>query len=447
MTSINFNPSSSNSGSGLDVTAVVDQILYAERAPQRLWQQQQARFSAQATALSNLNSNLTGLKDKVNALKDLSGAITAKAAASSDTSVVTASVEPNAPSGVHLVTVTSLATTSSYYTDPLTSSTDPLATGSFSLKVGSANAVLITVDGSNNTLDKLAAYINGQNLGVNASVIRDANGARLALVSQSTGSTGDLSITGDTTGLGFHKSSAGVNASLSVDGVPVSSASNTVIGVLEGVTLNLTGAAPTRSVSLTVRPDSGRASAAVKDFVAAYNAAVGAINAQFTYNPATTSAAPLAANSSLRALQASLLADVTYSISGNNGLVNLASLGVNMNNDGTLTVDSPELDGVLANHFADFQNFFQSAAPSGFARHFGADLIMLTDSTQGILNLNLKENSSNQRALGDQIAELEDRLVLRKQQLVDQYSRIDIMLRQLPLLQSQISGQLAGLMK
>jgi len=50
-------------------------------------------------------------------------------------------------------------------------------------------------------------------LGVTASVINDLNGARLALVSTASGESGDLSVTGNTTGLIFTKSAAGVNAS------------------------------------------------------------------------------------------------------------------------------------------------------------------------------------------------------------------------------------------
>ena len=42
----------------------------------------------------------------------------------------------------------------------------------------------------------------------------------------------------------FTQATAGANASLTVDGVPISSASNTVTGAISGVTLTLLGAAP-----------------------------------------------------------------------------------------------------------------------------------------------------------------------------------------------------------
>jgi len=206
----------------------------------------------------------------------------------------------------------------------------------------------IPVDGNNNTLDGLASYINGHELGVTASVINDLNGARLALVSTASGEPGDLSVTGNTTGLIFTKSAAGVNASFSIDGVPFNSTTNTVTGALAAVTLNLVSAAPGIPVLLTVGADTARATQAVNAFVASYNTVMGAINSQFTFDPVANTAGPLAANSSLRSLQGSLLPDVTFSRTGNNGYVNLASLGVNMANDGTLSVDSVKLNEVIS---------------------------------------------------------------------------------------------------
>jgi len=61
------------------------------------------------------------------------------------------------------------------------------------------------------------------------------------------------------------------------------------------------------------------------------------------------------------------------------------------------------------------------------------------------LSLNLKENIANQLQLTRQINDLEDRLVDRRQFLVNQYSQVDAMLRQYPLILAQITGQLGSL--
>jgi len=92
----------------------------------------------------------------------------------------------------------------------------------------------VTIGSTDNTLNGLSAAINAQNLGVTASVITDANGARLALVSNTPGSAGGITVSGNTTGLTFNLAASGSNASLTVDGVPVNSASNTVAGVIPG---------------------------------------------------------------------------------------------------------------------------------------------------------------------------------------------------------------------
>jgi flagellar hook-associated protein 2 len=443
LTSLGLNSTSSSSGSGLDVTAVVNQILDAARGPERLWQRQQSGLTAQTNALNSINSSLTALQTAMQALSDVSGIVASKVATSSQTGILTASAQSDAASGVHLITVTSLATTAASYTDALATSDTTFQTGVITLQVGNTSAD-ITVDSTNNTVSGLAKAINGKNLGVTASVITDATGVRLALVSQTTGQPGDLTIAGNTSGLGFHKSVAGQNASLTIDGVPIASATNTVTGALAGVTLNLASSAPGTPVQLSVGPDTAAVNRAVTNFVSAYNTVIRAVNAQFTVPSSTSAAAPLAANSALRALQSSLLSDITYTMTGNNGYQNLASLGIDMANDGTLSVDQASLDGVLTSHFTEFQNFFQTLS-TGFGSHFSSDLTSLTSPTQGVLNANLSEIQSQQKTLSDTISTFEDHLAAREQLLIKQYSQVDAMLRQYPLLMQQISSQLNAL--
>jgi len=89
------------------------------------------------------------------------------------------------------------------------------------VKVGSNTAATVTVDSTNNTLGDLAATINNQEIGVRASVIQDSNGYRLALVSTTSGAPGDVTVSGNTSGLSFTKGVTGTNASLVVGGIVV----------------------------------------------------------------------------------------------------------------------------------------------------------------------------------------------------------------------------------
>jgi flagellar hook-associated protein 2 len=344
---------------------------------------------------------------------------------------------------VHTVVVTSLATTSSYYSDPVATSSTPLATGSFQFQAGANGPVTVTVDSTNNTLDGLAAAINNLGAGVRASVITDANGARLALVSETTGASGDITVSNNTTGLNFTKAVTGANAALTVDGVPISSASNSVSNVINGVTLTLVAPAPASPITLTVSPDTTQAADAINKFVAAYNTAIADINAQFNVASDGTGGGPLEADGSLREAQSSLLSAISYSISGNSGIVNLAALGVNLNNDGTLTVDSGALNSALSSNFASVQTFLQSTT-GGFANNLSSVLTNLTDPSAGVLGLDASGISQSSRDLGQQISNLQASLAVRQQQLTQVYAQVNATLQQLPLLQAQLSQQLAS---
>src|SRR5581483_10244367 len=440
---LGLNNGNATAGSGIDVTAFVNQILDAERAPERLWQQQQSTLSRQAAALNSINSSLNVLQDKVNVLKDLSGAITSKNAACSQPAILTGSAQTSAVSGTHSIVVKHLATTSSYYSDPAIDGNAALTPGTISIQVGRGPRVDIPVDSNHDTttLTRLVDYINEQDFGVTASILNDSSGARVALVSKTSGNSGNITITGNTTTLSFQQSSAGTDASFTIDGIPLTSTTNTVTGALPGVTLNLLSESAS-PVQLTVGPDVNAAKQAVSDFVSAYNAVVKGINSQFACDATSGQAGVLAGDSSLRALQSSMLSDVTYAITGNNGMVNLASMGVDMANDGTLSVNDAELTDSITSHFSDFQNFFQSAGQDGFANNFGADLTALTDTTQGVLNIELAQNTSTQKMLTEQISDFEDRLAVRQQQLIRQYSRVDAMLRQFPMIMNELNSQL-----
>jgi flagellar hook-associated protein 2 len=445
MATSNLGVSAASGDSGIDVQGLVDQVIYSESAPVRQLQAQQTQFNAQTSALNDINSKLATLLTKINALKDLAGQFNAQLANSSSTSVLSATADGTAAVGAHTVVVSNLATISSYYTDPLASGSTTFTAGSFDLQVGTGTPATITVDATRNTLDGLASYINSQNYGVQASVVTDASGARLALVSATSGAAGDLTLSNDTTGLTFTKAVTGINASLTVDSIPISSATNTINSVISGVTLNLLSAAPLSPVTVKIDPDTTKAKDAVKQFVANYNAVASAINAQFAYDSTTKRSGALAGNSSLRLAQAQLMTAVTYSITGNNGIESLGSLGVNLQNDGTLVVDDTTLDGVLASNYKDAQNFFQSLTPAGFARNLSTTLSDLTDSTLGPLNVELTGISRSQSAITNQIGGYQDRLATRRQQLVEQFSRVDTMLRQLPLLLNQINSQLGAI--
>jgi flagellar hook-associated protein 2 len=448
---ISFNPASLLSGQGIDVSSLVSQILSNSSGQLTEWQSEQTNLQGQASDLTILNTGLTNLATTVTALADPLGALTAQLATSSNTGVLTATASTSAVAGNHSIVVSNLASAGTVYTNDFAGGASasilpPNATsGEIDLQVGGGTPVPITITtGSNDTLTSLASYINGQNLGVNASVITDANGSRLALVSQATGTPGALAITSNNTSLTFNTPGGGTNASITLDGIPYSSTTNTITGAIPGVTLNLTGASST-PVQLSVGPDAGQATTAINNFVSAYNQVIGDINQEFAFNTSTNTQGPLAGDSLVSQVQSSLLSDAAYSVAGNSGYVNLASLGINTNNDGTLTVDSSQLSSALTSNPAAVLNFFQNTSSTGFANNFNTDLTNLTDPVQGPLNVDLAQNQAEQTDLTTTITNFQTQLKAQQASLTAQYDAVNASLQAYPLLLQQITETLATL--
>src|SRR5262245_55685470 len=126
---------SGTSSAGIDVTAVVEQILESKRAPEKLWEAQQDTLTSQTNAWGTIQTDLRALSDKVFDLTNVLGPLSARTATSSDNSVLTASALGSASNRVHVITVDHLATTSSSYTDPVTGTT--LSAGTVTIGVGS----------------------------------------------------------------------------------------------------------------------------------------------------------------------------------------------------------------------------------------------------------------------------------------------------------------------
>ena len=417
-----------SSNSGFDVTATVNAIITADRAPEVSWQAQQATLAKQTAAINQIQSEASSLSDQLNALQDPLGALTYVSATSSDSSILTASAAPGTATGNHVVVVTSLAATGSSYSNTVASSSTPLGSGGFTLTANGTSTSFTTGSGVN-TLDQLASSINSQNLGVNASVVTDTTGSRLAVVAAASGAAADFSISGQT-GLSFTHPVTGADATLTVDGVPITSASNTVTGAISGLTLNLSSKSAT-PVNVGLAPDATLITQAVTNFVTAYNTLSNDLKSQFTFNAATGTSGTLSTDSTTRSLQEELLSSTNYS-AGTSTASSLTSLGITTNQDGTLSVNSATLSSSIASNFNGLSNFFQGPNVNGFAATLNATLSTFTDPAQGAFTVDLSSISNENTNLTNQTATLERYLATQQTQLTAEYSKADIALQQLP---------------
>lgn len=431
-----------SSSSGINVQAAVAAAISAESGPLTQMEQQQALLQSQTGDINQIESDMTALQNALTALGQPVGALTSMTASSSNSGIVTASAQSGTVAGNHVVVVNNLASTASWYSNEETSGTAALPTGSFTLTVGSNAPVTINTGAgtSGDTLADLATYINGLGAGVTASVVNDSAGSRLAIVSNSSGAANNFTVTA-ATGLTFTQAVSGADAHLTVDGIPIDSASNTVTGAVTGVTFNLLSASPTE-VNIAIAPDSGQISTAVTNFVDAYNTVIGDVNKEYTVG-ANGAQGPLSGDPVLSMLQSDLLSAGSY-VGGGNGVSTLADLGITMNNDGTLTLDTSTLNNAVQNNFSAVQSFFQGTASNGFASSLNTQLGTFTDSVSGAFTVDLQSISNENSDLQTQINDFQTYLANQTTILTNEYNQADILLQQLPIQEQQINAELGN---
>ena len=438
------------SGQGFDVASTVTQILASEQSIETPWKNQLTSLQAQDTAFTSIGTDLSTLTTSLQALTDFTGVMSQKDGSSSNTNILTLTGATSAASaGSHTITVSNLATTSSDYSGTITNAADELS-GTITIQVGSGQASTVTVDSSSNTLGTLASAINSANLGVTASVITDASGSRLSLVSGTSGSAGQLTISSDltdaTTGasVGFSVGQTGKNASLTVDGIALSTASNTVNNAIPGVTFQLLASDVGTSVQVQITNDDSSVISAMSSFVSAYNAVVKDITTQ-EGKDSNGNAEPLYGNPTLALIQ-SQLSQALLGGSASGSISNIGQLGISMNNDGTLTLDSGALQSALDSDYSDVTGFLQNSG--SFGQNFATVLNNLgTQAPNGEIYLALQQNAAVEKALNTSITNEDARIAADKISLTntlntanDELQAIPSQLNEVDELYSAITG-------
>jgi flagellar capping protein FliD len=158
----------------------------------------------------------------------------------------------------------------------------------------------------------------------------------------------------------------GADAHFTLDGVAVTRSSNTVDDLITGVTLNLKAADAATTVTVKVDRDYDQIKDQITEFVTAYNDLMEAINGQLTYDTATqTPGGPLFGDSTLRALRTGLIDTIVSQVPGlNQDFSALGQVGINLDNNGKLTVDNDTLQGFLETNFEDVKNLFATSVSS-----------------------------------------------------------------------------------
>jgi len=209
--------------------------------------------------------------------------------------------------------------------------------------------------------------------------VDDGNGFRLTLTSKDSGAANSMEITVTNDGDADNNDNAGLSqlafntdaqtsvvqtvaaqdAALKINGLDITRESNTIIGAMDGVTLNLLKADIGNTISVNVSESNEGIVAAVEEFVTGYNGLAGTINSLTNYDAVTSEAGILIGDFTVRNLSNQLRSVMGNTVSELTGNVRaLSDIGITTNSDGTLGLDLDKLNTALTNNPTEVQALF-----------------------------------------------------------------------------------------
>jgi flagellar hook-associated protein 2 len=437
MGTVGLNFGSATSGQGFDVASTVTQIQATEQAIETPWKTQLSALQAQDTVLSALGSDLATLTTSLRSLTDFNGVFSEKQGYSSNTDLLSlSSASVTASAGSHTIVIDSLAQTSSVVTSAVS---DPNETLSGSLTIQGQTFNVDPAD-KDTSLASLAATINSADIGVRANVITDSNGSRLSLVSKTSGTAGQLSVSAALSGassgaISISNSQEGKDANLTIDGVAITSSSNAVSNAIPGVTFQLLGSSPGTQIQVEITNDNSDIGTAMSKFVAAYNAVITDINGQ-EKNDSSGKAEPLFGNPTLALIQ-SQVTGALFAGASSGAISNITQLGIGLNDDGTLALNMDTLNSALNSSFSDVTGFLQN--PGSFGQTLAKSLNNLgTQAPNGAVFLAQQQNSSQEKDLNTSISNEDTLLAAQKVRLTDELNTANQILQSIPSQLNQV---------
>jgi flagellar hook-associated protein 2 len=391
---------------------------------------------------------------------------------------VSATAAAGAATGNYTVAVSRLAASQALAAAALSNSQATLGQGSLTIELGSWGAgdasfaakagavpVVIAIGPGEDSLQAVRDKINAANAGITAAIVSDASGARLTLRASSSGADNAFRIgVADSDGNGAdnlglsrlaYDPSAGVsqmtrtlaaaNAQASVNGLGVTSASNTLAGVLDGVTLTLSQES---AVQINVAPDTAAMGKAVQGFVQAFNDLASFIANQTKYDPGSKTGGPLQGDRTALGIQSQLRSLLGAGNSASAAFGRLSDIGLELQRGGTVALKQGKLDTALGN-LPELRKLFSALDPasaSSAANGFGVLLRNWVDGqigSEGAVASRSEGIRSRIKANGSNQAKLNDKVALIQQRLQERYTALDKQLGQLNGLSSYVTQQMA----
>lgn len=356
--------------SGLDTTTIIEGLLSIQQQQVDRFNERKQAIEDEKAAFAEIETRLLSLQSTLSELSTpRTNAFLRKSISASDETVVEATVSNDAALGIYSMTVNQLARNHQIASNSFQSADASLADGTVTLSVGTGgqtHEIDLAAD-AGGTLEGLAEKINRDVSGVSASIIQHAGGYQLLLSSERTGAANAIAITVTAAAPGQQDempsfdldnpvqaaTDAEVQIGSGAGAIVVTNKTNQIDELFPGITMNLLKATPGETVQLSVKQDQTAAREAIESFVDAYNSVIEYTNEQSAFSTEDGTAATLFGNRSLRNIRDEVSLLVASAVPGLAATANgerfnrLASLGIRLNNDGTLEVNETRLSAVL----------------------------------------------------------------------------------------------------
>lgn len=469
-------------GSGIDIDSIVGAMVNAQKAPKEA---QLARLEKTTTtkfsALGQLKGALAELQTALKGLNDAS-LFQKRSAISADSTRLSASASKDAVAGGYQVQVKSLATSSKVASATVTGAASAtFNAGQLTVAVGSTSLGEVSI-AQGAKLQDVADAINAKvaSKGVTATVVSNpqTGEARLVLSSDKTGDgqavtleattqsgsgASDLSslsipdtvtaLVSDPDAVGYGAAgfiSKAKNAELEVDGIALSSSSNSVSDAISGVTLNLLKAEVGVNTKVTVAVDKSAVTSGIKKFVETYNKLIATSNELTAVVQVGEGKAPvvggLVGDSSVRSVLSGLRGEMVE-YADQDSIRVLADLGVTTQKDGTLKIDDSKLTTALSENYEAVASFL--TGDKGLMNRL-SDKVDSYVKSGGILQQRMDGLQGTLKAVDEQRVVLGRRVEQLQARLYAQFQAMDSLVGQLNQTSERLTqalGNLPGVVK
>lgn len=467
-------------GSNINSQGIIDGLMQAEKAPKQIMVDAAAKLNTKLSAYGKMQSYVSALGDAAGKLASATNWNVTKVASSND-AAVSATTTDGAVAGSYNVQVTQLAAAQTLASASVTSASAAAGmSGSLRFEAGKWNAdqsgfeptnypsfVDVAIS-SSDSLEAIRDKINASSAGVSASIVTDSSGSRLILRSKATGAEsgfrvsvndddGDSADANGLSSLGFDPSNglnslqqtkAASDATAVVDGLTVTSKTNTFDGVIPGVSFVAKAVMPKdTSADLAVTNDTDTTRKNVEAFVSAYNDLANYVRTQTKYDQDSKTGGPLQGDAGANTLRSALRSLATATSGASDTFDRLAEIGLDPQSDGTLKINSSKLSAALAKPQDMLKVFGDNAIGNADDDGFGA---RIRDWSRSMLSID-GAVSTRQQSLKDQLrrntkdqADFDDRMATVQARLTAQYQALDKQMAQSNSLLSYVTQQFSN---